>query len=221
MDKKILRPNIDMGETLQAVLKEEKKSLVLKKTLSLFLAFGIRAVSMKDISDTLGMSKKTLYMYFSTKEMLLEACIKSLVKEQLQEISAIENMPISRIEKVCLIYKSSLRNIANQHSSFYNDMRRDYPNIDKVYTDMYRDFLNNRIFNMLSESQRNNEVLEGIDLDLFCQIHLFKLKEFFSNKDIHQKNRQERILNHSIAISLRGILRNPDSIDWDLGDYLN
>ncbi|MEM8928512.1 MAG: TetR/AcrR family transcriptional regulator [Bacteroidota bacterium] len=203
-----------MTEIVSEFSIEEKKSRVLRKALSLFLSLGIRAVSMKDISDSMRISKKTLYALFYTKEILLRACIKRLIELQLKEISSIEDMPIPTIEKTFLIYKSSLRNIANQHSSFCYDMKRDYPNIYSFYKALYKDFLNDKIYLMLNESQRNEEIIAGIDLDLFCQINLFRLEEFFSNRDIHQKNHQERILNYAILISLRGILKNPDLIDW-------
>ncbi|MEO0573363.1 MAG: TetR/AcrR family transcriptional regulator [Bacteroidota bacterium] len=203
-----------MAEIARALPTGEKKSYILQKALSLFLSFGIRAVSMKDISDAMGISKKTLYSLFDTKEALLKACIKRLIGLQLKEIASIEEMPVSKVEKVFHIYKSCLRNIANQHSSFYYDMKRDYPNIYNFHIVQYRESLTNKIFLMLSECQLNQEVIAEIDLELFCEINFFKLDDFFSNKDIHQKNRQERILNHTILISLRGILRNPDSINW-------
>ncbi|MEM8509529.1 MAG: helix-turn-helix domain-containing protein [Bacteroidota bacterium] len=203
-----------MSETLNVASSAEKKSLTLQKALSLFLAFGIHAVSMKDISDTVSISKKTLYLFFSSKEVLIKACVKKLIDQHLKEISLIENRAISSIEKVFLIYKSSLRHIANQNLAFYNDMKRDYPDIYSFYINGYGDFLNNKIFILLSEGQRNNEILAEIDLDVFCQTIFFKLKEFFSNKYRHQKNRQERILDCAILISLKRILKKPDLINW-------
>ena len=39
------------------------------------MQFGIRSVSMDDIVNTLGMSKKTLYQYFADKDELVEAVV--------------------------------------------------------------------------------------------------------------------------------------------------
>ena len=45
------------------------------KTEELFLQFGIRSVSMDDIANNLGMSKKTLYQYYVDKDELVNAVV--------------------------------------------------------------------------------------------------------------------------------------------------
>lgn len=51
------------------------KEIILKTALNLFANFGIKGVSMSQIADSLQISKKTLYVYFSNKEELLCACL--------------------------------------------------------------------------------------------------------------------------------------------------
>ena len=53
----------------------EPKERILHKAEELFMQFGIRSVSMDDIANHLGMSKKTLYQYFSDKDELVEAVV--------------------------------------------------------------------------------------------------------------------------------------------------
>lgn len=45
------------------------------------MQFGIRSVSMDDISNNLGMSKKTLYQYFADKDELVDAVIEGHISE--------------------------------------------------------------------------------------------------------------------------------------------
>ncbi|MBS1564970.1 MAG: helix-turn-helix transcriptional regulator, partial [Bacteroidetes bacterium] len=42
------------------------------KAHELFMQYGIRSVSMDDIATHLGMSKKTIYQYFSDKDELVD-----------------------------------------------------------------------------------------------------------------------------------------------------
>ena len=46
------------------------------KAKELFLRYGIRSVSMDDIANQLGMSKKTIYQYFTDKNELVDAVIE-------------------------------------------------------------------------------------------------------------------------------------------------
>lgn len=47
----------------------------------MFMQYGIRSVSMDDIANNLGMSKKTLYQYFADKDELVEAVVDRHVNE--------------------------------------------------------------------------------------------------------------------------------------------
>jgi len=49
------------------------KERILVKSEEMFMQFGIRSVSMDDIANNLGMSKKTLYQYFADKDELVDA----------------------------------------------------------------------------------------------------------------------------------------------------
>lgn len=53
----------------------EPKERILLKAEELFMQYGIRSVSMDDIANNLGMSKKTLYQYFSDKDELVEGVV--------------------------------------------------------------------------------------------------------------------------------------------------
>src|SRR6185436_6011815 len=53
----------------------EVKERILVKAEELFMQYGIRSVSMDDIANSLGMSKKTLYQYYADKDELVDAVV--------------------------------------------------------------------------------------------------------------------------------------------------
>jgi len=59
----------------------EPKERILIKAEELFMQYGIRSVSMDDIANNLGMSKKTLYQYFADKDELVDAVVDGHIKE--------------------------------------------------------------------------------------------------------------------------------------------
>ena len=58
---------------------EKKKKHILEKTAELYLKYGIRSVTMEDVSREVGISKKTLYQYFKDKEDLVNQTIDNLI----------------------------------------------------------------------------------------------------------------------------------------------
>ena len=51
------------------------------KAQELFMQYGIRSVSMDDIATHLGMSKKTIYQYFSDKDELVDAVLNIEIQD--------------------------------------------------------------------------------------------------------------------------------------------
>ena len=50
---------------------EDQKSHIIKTAGEMFFRLGIRSVSIDDICHELGMSKKTFYVYFASKDELV------------------------------------------------------------------------------------------------------------------------------------------------------
>ena len=59
----------------------DAKERILIKAEELFLQYGIRSVSMDDIANSLGMSKKTLYQYYADKDELVDAVVEGHIRE--------------------------------------------------------------------------------------------------------------------------------------------
>src|SRR6185437_7363945 len=54
----------------------EMKKRILSKTADLFMRYGIRSITMDEIAANLGISKKTIYQFFTDKEALVYAVIE-------------------------------------------------------------------------------------------------------------------------------------------------
>ena len=53
---------------------------------ALFMQYGLKSVSMDDIASKMGISKKTIYQFFSDKEQLVVEVISAIIKKN-QETS--------------------------------------------------------------------------------------------------------------------------------------
>ena len=55
--------------------KTEQRQRILAKTAELFMRYGIRSITMDEIATQLGISKKTIYQFFTDKDEMVEAVI--------------------------------------------------------------------------------------------------------------------------------------------------
>ena len=57
------------------------KNKIVEQSLKLFFNYGIQHITMDDIAEKCGVSKKTIYKYFENKDDLLHQIIELQVKE--------------------------------------------------------------------------------------------------------------------------------------------
>lgn len=106
------------------------KQRILELARELFLTHGYSKVSMNDISGKLGMSKKTLYNYFSSKEGLLQEISKDFlnnISEASDNILKDENINFS--EKITRIFTLVGTKLSAINPYFLEDISRNAPNI--------------------------------------------------------------------------------------------
>ena len=60
---------------------------IVKEAITLFLRYGIKAVSMDDIAKRVGISKRTLYESFISKDDLLMSCVEELHRRRNEELA--------------------------------------------------------------------------------------------------------------------------------------
>lgn len=79
---------------------DEIKEKIIRAARKLFFDYGYRNTTIEDISDSLGMSKRTIYENFSSKEEILEAAVnRELMKfsRRINEIIIAEKDPLSKL----------------------------------------------------------------------------------------------------------------------------
>lgn len=77
-----------------------KGEQILNAAKNLFTNYGFKKVSMDEIASEAGVSKKTVYTYFSSKEELLKYCIKEELQNMRKIIENVESKKLDFMETV-------------------------------------------------------------------------------------------------------------------------
>ncbi len=105
------------------------KETILQKATELFLNLGFKSVTMDDIANKMGISKKTIYTHFKTKTELVEATtfyLFELISEGIDCICALKQHPIDEIYD---IEKFVMQHLKNEKSSPQYQLKKYYPQI--------------------------------------------------------------------------------------------
>ena len=136
---------------------EEKTSIITDKVGKMFLEYGIRGVTMEDVSYKLGISKKTLYQYFEDKSKLIEAVLESIAWRRFKDLEKLENHG-NAIDQLFCYHKIQREMIKNHKPAFAYDL-------EKYYPDLYEKFQKLKLDKMIEAVKSNTE--EGIEQGLY------------------------------------------------------
>ena len=98
-----------------------------------FLRYGIRSVSMDAIAVGLGISKKTIYQYFTDKEEIIKALMDKrheCDQKKLQEINTLAKDPI---EKFFLAFKYFNNELASINPALLYDLKKYHPDVWQTF----------------------------------------------------------------------------------------
>lgn len=119
------------------------KDIILKKTADIFLKFGFKSVTMDDIANDLGISKKTLYKHFKNKEDLVDQAISSFHENCLDKINCVCALGYNAIEENFEVKKIFKDLLQNSDESPMFQLKKYYPKtFNKVMKKEFEEFQN-------------------------------------------------------------------------------
>lgn len=107
----------------------EVKDKILEKASEKFLLLGVKSVTMDEIANDLGISKKTLYAHFSTKTKLVEGAALFVFDQISQGIEQIRRKEKDPVEEMFEIKNFAGRHLKNEKSSPQYQLQKYYPKI--------------------------------------------------------------------------------------------
>lgn len=101
---------------------ELKYNTLVEKAEELFIQYGYKAVSMDQIADAAGISKMTIYKYFSNKENLFLKILYSLSEKIYEDMKEQIEKYEGTLEKIDIIFKLSIDYSKDYSFAFYKDI---------------------------------------------------------------------------------------------------
>ena len=100
---------------------------IIHKSSELFLTLGFKSVTMDDIANAMGISKKTIYVHFSNKTKLVEAVTFTLFKNICDGIDCICADAVNPIEELYDIKMFVMQHLKNEQASPLFQLKKYYP----------------------------------------------------------------------------------------------
>ena len=134
------------------------KEKILEKATDMFLNYGFKSVTMDDLANGMGISKKTIYSHFENKTNLVEESTSHLFCNISEGIDYICSLNKNPIEELYEIKKFVMLHLKNEKSSPQYQLQKYYPKIHES--------LKLKQFEVMQECVLDN-LRKGLDLGIY------------------------------------------------------
>lgn len=166
----------------------------------LFWQFGIRSVSMDNVARECGISKKTIYQYFTDKAALVNAVVQKLAihhQAQLEEARQISKNVIEEVFNEFRIYVSAFYNI---HAVFFYELEKLFPDSWSELNELSNKYNYPFVVNNLERGISEGFYRPGLDISTTADIRITQLKLMLARNIFYQETKS--LLNNPEQINL-------------------
>jgi len=182
---------------------------ILEISRELFLNLGFKSVTMDEIANGLGVSKKTIYKYFKNKTELVAAVTDIMfisICEGIDMICALDKNPI---EEIFDIKRFVMANLKDEKSSPQYQLQKYYPKIYVNITKKQFEVMQDCVVDNLNNGIKQGLYRKEIDIEFISRIY-FNGMTSIKNKDLFPLNNysMNTLMNNYLDYHLRGICTN-------------
>jgi AcrR family transcriptional regulator len=145
-----------------------------------FMKFGIKALSMMDVATNLGVSKKTLYKFFSGKSHLVQHVIQCHCKASREEMGHLVANAENAVDEIIAITALIQFKIRGMHPSLLFDLEKFHPEAFAFITEHKQKTLRGILLTNLMRGQKEGVYRADFDPNLIISFHMAAI-EYFSN----------------------------------------
>lgn len=156
---------------------EEK---ILRGSAELFFKYGIRSVTMDDIAKHLGMSKKTIYLYFKEKDEIVHKLMQGDIKQHEIEFERINREADNVVEEVFAIMKRMADIVGKINPLVFYDLQKHYPNTWKLMKNFKMDFVQKMVEHSLEKGIKDGYVRNDVNVKIMARLRMEEVELAFN-----------------------------------------
>lgn len=190
-------------------MSQDQKRNIIKTAGDLFFRLGIRSVSIDDICRELGISKKTFYVYFESKDELIEQLLQAnldYIVGKMEDLVKLQDF--KQLVKVFIKRQQAEKNDVRRVPQLVYDLKKYYPRQFADFQQKCFETQKNYIMRYLEQGLKDGYVRADLNLELaavlFAKIHNDAIRDFEiiegHNHNMHQ------LAHTAMDVFVRGVL---------------
>jgi hypothetical protein len=183
------------------------KEKILNKATEMFLNLGFKSVTMDDIANEMGISKKTIYAHYENKTQLVQESTLNLFSVISEGIDSICSLGKNPIEELYEIKKFLMMQLKDEKSSPQYQLQKYYPQIHQTVRNRQYEVMKDCIVDNIRRGVEQGIYRKNLNIDFVSRIYFYGVT---SIKDIKlfppHMFPPTRLMDDYLEYHLRGIV---------------
>lgn len=177
----------------------EMKDRIQQKANDLFRRYGVKSITMDEIAAQLGVSKKTIYQYFSDKDELVEVIVKQTIEFAQQTCENNRNNSKDAIDELFQAMDFVQQIFSGMNPAMMYDLERFHPQSYRIFLDYKNKFLFDIIKSNLKRGIAEELYRPEINIDIIAKFRLEAMMIAF-NQDVYPASKFNLVDLHTTII---------------------
>ncbi|OFY87495.1 MAG: hypothetical protein A3F72_16395 [Bacteroidetes bacterium RIFCSPLOWO2_12_FULL_35_15] len=148
------------------------KDRILKGAEELFFKYGIKSITMDDISKHLAISKKTIYQYFDDKNQVVETLMKERMRLNECEVEQIAKESDNVIMEVFGLMKHLSAMFSQMNPNLFYDLQKYHPDSWKLFKEFKEECVERMVENSIKKGIKDGLVRSDINPKIIARMRM-------------------------------------------------
>lgn len=154
----------------------ESKEQIAQVAEDLFLAYGVRSVTMDDISKKLAISKKTIYQHYRDKDEIVCLVTERVMEREQEQINEIKKEAKDVIHELILLSKYLRAHGQNVNPSVLFDLQRYHRSAWEIYLKFKESVFLYSLIGTLNKGKEMGYFREDINVEIMALLRLEEIQ---------------------------------------------
>jgi len=185
----------------------EQQDKWLKRAQDLFLRLGIKSITMDDVARELGISKKTLYTFVSSKDELVKKVLELHIEQEKRDCEAMCSKAGNAIEEMFFVLESNSQQMEQMKANIVHDLQKYHRDAWELMHEFQQGFLYKVVQANLKRGVNEGLYRDNFDVEIVTRLHIATSFQLFDETIFPQNSfKRDVIFKEYLMHYLHGIL---------------
>ena len=161
---------------------DTKEENIIAQVRQMYLKYGIKSVTMDDVARELGISKKTLYLYFKDKNDLVMKSMERQIAIDKASVTSIIDQQLNAIDELLEIAVNVATTLKSIQPAVIFDIQKYYPQVWGLQTEYRQNFIVQTVIDNINKGIEQGYYRPNLNPEIIAKFFAVKLENMFDDK---------------------------------------